>query len=233
MKVQIWSDFVCPFCYIGKRRLEQAIERFPNELQIEVEYKSFQLDPHASIYQGKSIHEAIAEKYNIPVDRAIQSNMQIGEQAKAVGLHFAFDTMKPTNTFDAHRLSKYAKTIGKEEAFVNEMLYQYFTLSALISDHDTLMEIAKKVGLPEKEVDQILRNQDMYANEVNSDQQLASQLRITGVPFFIFNDKFAISGAQPIETFMQALEKVLEDESKQWQDLSSHQGSYCDGDNCK
>jgi predicted DsbA family dithiol-disulfide isomerase len=233
MKVQIWSDFVCPFCYIGKRRLEQAIERFPNELQIEVEYKSFQLDPLASIYQGKSIHEAIAEKYNIPVDRAIQSNMQIGEQAKAVGLHFAFDTMKPTNTFDAHRLSKYAKTIGKEEAFVNEMLYQYFTLSALISDHDTLMEIAKKVGLPEKEVDQILRNQDMYANEVNSDQQLASQLRITGVPFFIFNDKFAISGAQPIETFMQALEKVLEDESKQWQDLSSHQGSYCDGDNCK
>ncbi|MFC4403468.1 DsbA family oxidoreductase [Gracilibacillus xinjiangensis] len=232
MKIEIWSDFVCPFCYIGKRRLEQAIERFPEEINVDIQFKSYQLDPDAPLYNGENIHEALAKKYNMPLERAKQMNQQVGDQAKTVGLEFVFDTMKPTNTFDAHRLCKYAKSLGKEAEFVSEMLYQYFTLSANISDKDTLLSICEKLGLNEDQAKQIIDNKELFAKEVQTDQEEAQKLEITGVPFFVFNGKYAISGAQPIETFMNALEKIVEDDRMTLQDLSTKRGSFCDGDNC-
>ncbi|SER42571.1 DSBA-like thioredoxin domain-containing protein [Gracilibacillus ureilyticus] len=232
MKIEIWSDFVCPFCYIGKRRLEQAIERFPEEIEVELHYKSFQLDPNAPTYNGESIHAALAKKYNMSVERAKQMNQQVGDQAKSVGLEFVFDTMKPTNTFHTHRLSKFAKSAGKESEFVDEMLYQYFTLSADLSDRETLITICGKLGLDKEKVKQVLDDDKMFADEVYTDQDEAQKLGITGVPFFVFNGKYAISGAQPIETFMNALEKIVEDMREPLQDISHKKGSFCDGDNC-
>ncbi|KAB8139307.1 DsbA family oxidoreductase [Gracilibacillus oryzae] len=231
MKIEIWSDFVCPFCYIGKRRLEQAIQRFPEEIDVNIQFKSFQLDPNAPQYSGENIHEQLAKKYNMSVERAKQMNQQLGEQAKSVGLEFVFDTMKPTNTFNTHRLAKFAKSEGKEAQFVSEMLHQYFTLSADISDRDTLLTICEDLQLDAEKARQVLENTDLFAEEVRQDQEEAQNLGITGVPFFVFNGKYAISGAQPIETFMNALDKIAE-EPQPLQDLSDNKGSYCDGENC-
>ncbi|WP_163539303.1 DsbA family oxidoreductase [Gracilibacillus sp. YIM 98692] len=232
MQIEIWSDFVCPFCYIGKERLEQAIERFPKKLDIHIKYRSFELDPNTPAYNGKSIHELIAKKYNMSLEQAKQTNKQLGEQARSVGLEFVFDTMKPTNTFDVHRISKYAKTVGKENEFVENTLYHYFTLSADLSDLETLVHIGEKSGLEKQHILDVLQNQDRYVKEVRNDQHQAQKLGITGVPFFVFNQKYAVSGAQPIETFMQALEKVEEEERGQFENLSNSKGSYCDGDQC-
>ncbi|MDX8047434.1 DsbA family oxidoreductase [Gracilibacillus sp. S3-1-1] len=232
MKIEIWSDFVCPFCYIGKTRLEQAIERFPEKLDVDIEYKSFELDPNAPKYSGVSINESLAKKYNMSIEQAKAANEQIGEQAKAVGLDFVFDTMKPGNTFDAHRISKYAATVGREAEFVNTMLYNYFTLSKDVSDKDTLLAITNELGFDQEKVQAILNDETIHADLVRQDEAEAQQLGITGVPFFVINKKYAISGAQPIETFMQALEKVAEEENNQLQHLNFEQGSFCDGDNC-
>jgi predicted DsbA family dithiol-disulfide isomerase len=233
MQIEIWSDFVCPFCYIGKTRLEQALERFPQNLDVSIQYKSFELDPNAAKYSGKNIHESLAAKYNMTIDQAKEANQQIGEQAKAVGLDFVFDTMKPGNTFDAHRLSKYARTLNREAEYIDTMLYQYFTLSKDLSDKETLQSITNELGFDQKEVQRILEDETIHADLVRRDETEAQQLGVTGVPFFVINKKYAISGAQPIETFMQALEKVAEEENNQLENLNLQQGSYCDGDHCK
>lgn len=228
MQIEIWSDFVCPFCYIGKKRLEQAIERFPKKLNISIRYKSYELDPNATNYAGKNMNETLAEKYNMTIEKAEQMNKQIADQARTVGLEFVFDTMKPGNTFHAHRVSKYAKKINQEAKYVDTMLYNYFTLSKDISNPDTILSITDDLGFDHKEVKEILENKDTFASEVRNDQDEAKELGITGVPFFVINNKYAISGAQPIETFMQALEKVADEEN-----INIQQGSFCEGDNCK
>ncbi|SHN36112.1 DsbA family oxidoreductase [Gracilibacillus kekensis] len=233
MQIEIWSDFVCPFCYIGKKRLEQALERFPEKLNVSIQYKSFELDPNAPNYNGKNIHEALASKYNMTIEQAQKANQQIAEQAKTVGLEFVFDTMKPGNTFHAHRLSKYAATINREAEYVDTMLYHYFTLSKDLSDPNSLRTITKDIGFDENEVNNILENESLYADLVKNDQKEANKLGITGVPFFVINKKYAISGAQPIETFMQAVEKVVEEENQELESLNIKQGSFCDGENCK
>ncbi|MGP4042019.1 DsbA family oxidoreductase [Gracilibacillus sp. D59] len=233
MQIEIWSDFVCPFCYIGKTRLEQALERFPQKLDVSIQYKSFELDPNAAKYSGKNIHESLAAKYNMTIDQAKQANQQIGEQAKALGLDFVFDTMKPGNTFDAHRLSKYAANLNREAEYVDTMLYHYFTLSKDLSDKETLQSITDELGFDQQEVKRILDDNTIHSELVRQDEAEAQKLGVTGVPFFVFNKKYAVSGAQPIETFMQALEKVAEEENNQLENLNLQQGSFCDGDHCK
>ncbi|GAE95195.1 2-hydroxychromene-2-carboxylate isomerase/DsbA-like thioredoxin domain [Gracilibacillus boraciitolerans JCM 21714] len=196
MQIEIWSDFVCPFCYIGKQRLEQALERFPEKINVSIQYKSFELDPNAPNYSGVSIHEALAKKYNMTIEQAKQANKQISEQAKSVGLNFVFDTMKPGNTFLAHRISKYAASINREADYIDTVLYHYFTLSKDLSDPDTLRSITKEMGLNQNEINKIIETETLYDEEVRNDESEAQQLGITGVPFFVINKKYAISGAQ-------------------------------------
>src|SRR6478735_1461999 len=179
MKIEVWSDFVCPFCYIGKRRLEQALQQFAHKDDVQVEFKSFELDPNAPVDTGKTINEALAAKYGMTIEQAKQANEGIGQQAASVGLSFNFDDMKPTNTFDAHRLAKFAEA----------------------------------AGLDREEARQILADKNAYANEVRSDEATAQQYGISGVPYFVVNQKYAISGAQPIETFVGALQQVWEEEN--------------------
>ncbi|GGM24334.1 DSBA oxidoreductase [Paraliobacillus quinghaiensis] len=234
MKIDVWSDFVCPFCYIGKRRLEQAVEQFPHKDDVAIEFKSFELDPNAAVYSGKSIHEAIAEKYNIPVEQAKETNAGLAHQAEAVGLTFHFETMKPTNTFHAHRLAKYAKTLGKETILTEKLLHGYFTDSVNLSDIDTLAAIAVDAGLDKASVLKVLQDENAYAKEVRADETLAQQYGVTGVPFFVINNKYAISGAQPLETFTSALEQVWEEENPKprFKDLSSSKTEFCTGNDC-
>lgn len=236
MKIEVWSDFVCPFCYIGKRRLEMALNQFEHKNQVEVEFKSFELDQNAPIYSGISIHEAIATKYGMSVEQAKQNNVQLGQHAKTVGLTFNFEEMKPTNTFDAHRLAKFAEEKGKEKDITENLLYAYFSEAKNLSEPNTLADIAEASGLDRQEALQVLNNKTLYANDVRIDEGIAQQFGISGVPYFIINRKYAISGAQPLETFVGALQKVWEEENPkpQFEEISSNDenGGMCVDGNC-
>ncbi|MGG3466808.1 DsbA family oxidoreductase [Neobacillus pocheonensis] len=234
MKIEVWSDYVCPFCYIGKRRLEEAIAQFPNKDHVEVEFKSFELDPNSPKNIGQNIHEVLAKKYGMSIEQAKQANQNVGQQAATVGLTFNFDEMKPTNTFDAHRLAKFAKTKGKEAAVSEKLLQAYFTDSKHIGEHETLADIAESAGLERQEVMNILADKNAFAQDVRFDESLAQQYGVRGVPYFVLNQKYAISGAQPIETFKGALQKVWEEESSSpvLQDLSTEQDLSCEDGSC-
>ncbi|MGN4427331.1 DsbA family oxidoreductase [Bacillus cereus group sp. MYBK30-1] len=236
MEIEVWSDFVCPFCYIGKRRLEMALEKFPHRDDVEVEFKSFELDPNTPIYSGTSINEVIASKYGISVEEANRNNIQIGNHAASIGLSFNFEEMKPTNTFDAHRLAKFAKDQGKEKEITENLLFAYFTESRNLSDAETLSTIAETSGLDKKEALNVINNKNAYANEVRIDEAIAQQYKITGVPYFIVNQKYAISGAQPLEAFVGALQQVWEEENPKPEpqnlSINSTTDAYCTDGSC-
>lgn len=234
MKIDVWSDFVCPFCYIGKRHLEKALAAFPHKDQVEVEFKSYELDPNAPIKSEKSIYEELASKYGQSIEKAREMCANIAHQASNVGLTYHFDTMIPTNTFDAHRLTKFAKTENKDLELTEALLYAFFTKSEHIGDREVLANIAAEVGLDRAKALSHLNDDRAYANEVRADQETAKALGVQGVPFFVLNNKYAISGAQPIETFLAALEKVWEEQQSkpELKPLSTSSGESCSGDRC-
>lgn len=235
MKIEIWSDFVCPFCYIGKRKLEVALDEIRGKDRIEIEFKSFQLDPDSAKYSGQNFYESMGAKFG-GAEKAKQMTASIAEQAKEVGLEFNFDTMKPTNTFDAHRMTKFAKVHGKDAVLAEKLLYANFTESKDVGNEVVLVELAVEAGLSKEEALAVASNPEAYADEVHADIEEAKQLGVTGVPFFVFNRKYAISGAQPPEAFLQALEKVLEEEKpvSAFENLSPDNGAgaTCTDDTC-
>lgn len=236
MKIEIWSDFTCPFCYIGKRKLEEALSHFPYKDKVEVEFKSYQLDPTASPYTGQDFYESMAPKFG-GVKQARRMMVGIVNQAKEEGLDFRFDTMKPTNTFKAHRLTKLAKKYNKDTEVTEKLLYANFTESKDVGNEEVLLEIATAVGIDEKEALSVLQDETNYAQDVNEDIAEARDLGVSGVPYFIFNRKYALSGAQPSEVFTQALERVWEEEKEipQFETLTpeNESGGVCDNDDCE
>ncbi len=236
MKIEIWSDYVCPFCYIGKRKLEEALAEFPDKKDVEIEFKSYQLDPNTPPYAGQDFYESMAVKFG-SVEQSKQMMVGITEQAKTVGLDFKFDTMKPSNTFDAHRLTKFAKTYKKDALLAEKLLYANFTDSKDVGDIETLAEIAEAVGLNKEEAMAVLQDKTAYADEVHTDISEAKEIGISGVPYFIFNRKYVLSGAQQKETFMQALEKVFKEEKStpKFESLSTNSDSdgTCGDDGCE
>ncbi|WP_449620663.1 DsbA family oxidoreductase [Robertmurraya sp. Marseille-Q9965] len=234
MKIEVWSDYVCPFCYIGKRRLELALEQFPHKDQVEVEFKSFQLDPNTPKYSEQSIYEALATKFGTTEEQVREMNKGMIAQAADIGLTYNYDNMKPTNTFDAHRIAKFAKTVGKEKELTENLLHGYFTDSKNVGDLETLADIAEASGIDREKALEVLNDEKAFAVDVKNDQIIAQQLRITGVPFFVINQKYAISGAQPLETFTSAIEKVWEEENPKplFEDLSQDTGAVCTDESC-
>ena len=233
MKIEVWSDIACPFCYIGKRKLEAALEQFPHRADVVVEFKSYQLDPDAQAYQGQDYYESMAPKLG-SIEKAKEMTTGIAEQAKQVGLTFNFAEMKSTNTFDAHRITKYAKEHGKANLISEKLLYAHFTEAKDVGDIEVLAEIAAASGLDPAESLAVLQKESNYADDVRADIAEAKRYEISGVPFFILNQKYAISGAQPVETFTQALEKVWEEENPKpiLEDLSAEDGSACADGSC-
>lgn len=210
MKVEIWSDIVCPFCYIGKRKFEKALEAFDNKEQVEVVWRSFQLDPTTKASPGKSVIESLAEKKGLTLDQSHQMHAQVTAMAKEVGLDYQMDKAVIANTFDAHRLSQFAATKGID---IEERLFAaYFTEGKDIGDKSTLIALGKEVGLDEKEMRDVLYS-DAYSDKVQADIADAQQVGVRGVPFFVFDQKYAVSGAQPSNVFAQVLSKVLEEQS--------------------
>ncbi|WP_079477997.1 DsbA family oxidoreductase [Halobacillus salinus] len=234
MKIEVWSDFVCPFCYIGKARLENALESFPQKDQVELVFKSFELDPQAEKNTGQNIHEKLAAKYGRSLDEARGMTANMTEQAKMEGLDFRFDDLVPTNTFDAHRVAKLGESKGIGLTVAQRFFQAVFTDGEDVGDHDTLIRLATEAGLDESDVKETLES-DAFTEQVRSEQGEAYQIGVQGVPFFVINRKYAISGAQPKETFTQALEKAFEEEkaTPQFETFSQNEDAACTEDGCE
>jgi predicted DsbA family dithiol-disulfide isomerase len=209
LKVEIWSDVVCPWCYIGKRRFEQALNQFEHARDIDIEWKSFQLDPDTTPEPGKNIHQMLADKKGWTLDYARQMNDHVASMAKDVGLTYHFDQAVVANTFDAHRLLQLAKKKGLGPAAEEKLFTAYFTDGRNIGDHSTLVQLGTELGLSATEVSQMLST-DECAEEVSRDAYEAYQLGIHSVPTFIFNEKYGVSGAQEPELFLNTLRKAWE-----------------------
>ena len=209
MTVEVWSDVVCPFCYIGKRELETALSRFPQKDSVTVVWKSFELDPYAPTNSQESTYTMLSRKYGMTLDQARERSAGVKERAASIGLTYDFDKTVVSNSFDAHRLLQFAKTQGKGDAMKERLFKAYFTEGKHIADRATLLTLANEVGLVRTEVETVL-NGTAFTNEVRADEEEARQLRITGVPFFVLDRRLGVSGAQSSEHFLRALEQAWE-----------------------
>jgi predicted DsbA family dithiol-disulfide isomerase len=214
MKVDIWSDIMCPFCYIGKRKFEGALQQFSNKEDIEVVWHSFQLDPTLEKQSDKDLYDYLAERKGQTREWAKQVNQQVTQSAKQVGLTYNLDNAVVANSFDAHRLIQLAKQKGLGDAAEERVFKAYFTEGKNISDYTTLIQLGSEIGLDASEVEQML-NSSSYAKEVQQDIATAQQLGINGVPFFVLNNKYGVSGAQPSEVFQQALQQAFSEYAKE------------------
>jgi predicted DsbA family dithiol-disulfide isomerase len=207
LTVEIWSDVVCPWCYIGKRRFEAALEAFEHRDEVTVLWRSFELDPAAPGAAEGTATERLAAKYGMSLERAEGLHKDMTERAAAEGLDFRFDLARGGNTFDAHRLIHLAATYGHQAAAKERLMRAYFTEGAAISDPETLIGLMAEVGVDADEARDVLSG-DRFAEDVREDEQLAGQLGIQGVPFFVIDRRFGVSGAQPPEALVQALERA-------------------------
>jgi len=207
MKVEIWSDVICPFCYIGKRRFEHALEKFAHKDDVELIWHSFELDPERKSEPGKSIHQMLAEKKGWTIEQAKEMNDHVTKMAKEVGLTYDFDKAIPVNTFKAHRISHLAAQHNVQNEMEELLFSSYFTKGVNIDEDNSLISLADKVGIDSKETEKMLKS-DKYSHDVRQDEAEAREIGISGVPFFVFDRKYAVSGAQPEDVFLRTLEKV-------------------------
>lgn len=208
MKIEIWSDVMCPFCYIGKRKFEKALDQFPEKDQVEIAWRSFQLDPGLRSEPGLSVNRYLAERKGISPERASEMHAHVTALAKKVGLDYDFDKAKVANSFDAHRLLQLSKLHGRADAVEENLFKAYFTEGRDIADPGTLAEIGVRAGLDGEEVRRALAG-DEFTAEVKQDILEAQRIGVTGVPFFVLDGKYAVSGAQESETFLKVLERVF------------------------
>jgi predicted DsbA family dithiol-disulfide isomerase len=207
MRIEIWSDVMCPFCYIGKRKFETALGNFAHKDAVEVAWKSFQLDPDLKPVPGRSVDQYLAERKGWPLDHARELNDRVTRSAKAVGLNYDFDKAVVANSFDAHRLVQLGKARGRGDAVEEGLFRAYFTEGGDIADPATLIAIGEEAGLEAAEVEAMLK-EGAYADEVRRDLLEARQVGVTGVPFFVIDRKYAISGAQESAVFLRVLEQT-------------------------
>jgi predicted DsbA family dithiol-disulfide isomerase len=231
VNVEIWSDVVCPWCYIGKRRFEQALDRFPHADAVTVTYRSFELDPAAPTRREGTHDEHLARKYGLSVEKARQLNAQMTQTAAAEGLDFHFERMRGGNTFDAHRLLHLAADRGKQHELKERLLQATFTDGVPVADRDALVRLAAEVGLDADEARDVLAS-DRYADAVRADERQAAAYGITGVPFFVVDGKYGVSGAQPADLLLQVLEKAYAESSPLTVIDSAGSADSCDGDAC-
>jgi predicted DsbA family dithiol-disulfide isomerase len=232
MKIEIWSDFVCPFCYVGKRRLEEALEKF--NLSVDVEFKSFELDPDAEVQVDMNVYELLAKKYGTSIEQAETMTKGIQEHGEQAGIKFDFNNSIPTNTFNAHRLAKFAALKGLDLKLTENLLKAHFVDGRHIGDKQTLLSIAENTGLDIEEAKKVLDG-TRFTEEVRFDENEAGQLGVQGVPFFVINRKYAISGAQPLEVFESTLKKVWEEErgTPLFQTVTGNSDMMCNDNGCE
>ena len=208
MIIDVWSDVVCPWCFIGKRRLEKALKEFGHSDEIVVRHRAFQLQPDAAETMPTS--ELLAQKYRVSPNQVKEMQANVCAVADGEGLCYNLDDTLSGNTFDAHRLLLWAASIDKDKELLEAMYSGYFEKSLPLFSHQDLISIAESVGIPAVDAMNVL-DSDQFAAEVIKDRDVASSLGATGVPFFVIDMKYGISGAQPVEVFTQTLETAWAD----------------------
>lgn len=205
MIIDVWSDVVCPWCFIGKRRLEKALSGFAHKDKVTVRHRAFQLDP--SINQTVPTSLMLAEKYKVDSEQVKAMQANVCSIADGEGLCYNLEKTLSGNTFDAHRLLLWSATIDKQDELLEAMYSSYFEKERPLFSHSDLVLVATGVGIDADKVEEILVS-DQFSDDVIADRNLAAQLGATGVPFFVFDMKFGISGAQPLEAFTKTLEEA-------------------------
>jgi predicted DsbA family dithiol-disulfide isomerase len=232
MKVDIWSDIRCPFCYIGKRKLETALQSFDHKDDVEVIWHSFELEPDLVSDPKESIYDHLAKRKRISKDQSLQMHTQMAEYAKAEGLTFNFDSIVVANSFDGHRLIHLATAHGLGGIAKERLFKAYYTEGADISNKEALKGLGTEIGLDPAAVTEMLES-DAYAADVREDEQHAHDIGVTGVPFFVINQRYAVSGAQPADTFLKALNHAWTEQETEATAAPAQDGASCDIDgNC-
>lgn len=205
--VDVWSDIMCPFCYMGDALLQQAASASGHELDIR--YHSYQLMPHLPADTAINVNDLLEKERGLPRQQAVEMNRQVAARAAQIGLTYRMDDAIATNTRSAHRLTHFAKRHGKQHELMERLFRAYLTDGLNIGDHVVLADLAAEAGLDREAALEALST-DAFAAEFDADVEQAQQLGISGVPFFVFNGKYGVSGAQPVEVFQQALAKASE-----------------------
>lgn len=212
MKIEIWSDIACPWCYVGKRRFERALGSFSHRDEVEVVWRSFELDPTAPPRHAEKQAELLARKYRVPLDRAEAMNANMTAEASKEGLDFHFDRVQVGNTFDAHRLIHFAASDGKRAEMVERLFKAYLTDGEALGELDVLVRLASEVGLDADATRGVLAS-NAYAAEVRADEERARLFGISAVPYFAIDEKYGVSGAQPPEALLDALRQAWNESS--------------------
>jgi predicted DsbA family dithiol-disulfide isomerase len=210
MKVEIWSDVVCPWCYIGKRRFERALAEFAHADEVEVVWRSFELDPSAPATIDVDLIDRLATKYGASREDAEAMNARVTHAAASEGLQYRLDIARPGNTFDAHRILHLAADRGVQHEMKEGLLAAYQSNGQAIADHEVLTSVAVAAGLDEVEVRAVLKG-ERYGDAVRFDEHEAHSLGVRGVPFFVFDRRYGVSGAQPANVLLQALERAWDE----------------------
>ncbi|MGR6969647.1 DsbA family oxidoreductase [Streptomyces cynarae] len=213
MRVEIWSDIACPWCYVGKARFEKALQAFPHRDEVEVVHRSFELDPHRAKDDVQPVLTMLAKKYGMSEAQAQAGENNLGAQAAAEGLEYRTTGRDHGNTFDMHRLLHFAKEQGKQDELI-QILYRanFAEERSLFTEGDErLVELAVEAGLAAEDVREVLADPTAYADAVRADEREAAELGANGVPFFVLDRKYGVSGAQPAEVFAQALTQAWGD----------------------
>lgn len=235
INISVWSDFACPYCYIGETRLQRAIEELGLTDDVNIDFRAFELDPTASKEVVSSTPERFAMKYRLSLEGARQQIEQISELGRELGIDFRYATTRYSNTRDAHRLMKLAEakydraTVGR----LNEALFAaYFTENLVLADHQVLLDKAIAAGMKEEEVKEVLES-NMYDDEVRFDEREAAMRGIHGVPYILFNGSFAVPGAMSIDAFKSALQRELKKQAAEADTKPTERPHVCGPDGCQ
>lgn len=213
MKVDIWSDIRCPFCYIGKRKFEAALDNFENKGLVEIEWHSYELDPKMKTNRDVNIYDYLAERKGMSLEQSKQMHAFVSKTASEVGLQYNFDKTVVASSFDGHRLIQLAKKKGLGDIAEEKLFKAYFTDGIDISEHASLIDLGVEIGLQRHEVVTMLQSESL-TEQVRKDESIADTIGVNGVPFFVFDQKYAVSGAQSPATFLEVLEKCWEESLK-------------------
>jgi predicted DsbA family dithiol-disulfide isomerase len=205
--IDIWSDVVCPFCYLGSRQLALAIESFEHRDDVVVNHHAFELDPHTPLTLDTSLAQLVADKYAMPVEQAETLHLRLESQAHELGMTWSMASARPTNTFDAHRLIALATTQGLGDEMSERLFAAYFSEGLLVSDHDTLSRLASDVGVTDVSS---LWATDAFSMDVRADESAAQDLGVTGVPAILIDNKFMVLGAQGVDKIADVLRRAWE-----------------------
>ncbi len=210
IQVEIWSDIMCPFCYIGKRKFEAALSQFDGKDDVEIIWKSYQLSPDMVTDSSKNINQYLSEHKGISIQETERMNAYVTNMAAKEGLTYNFDKTVVANSFKAHQFAHFAKEYGKQDEAEEKLFQAYFTEGKNMDDDTVLIQMAAELGLNTTALKAALEN-GTYADEVLADIKEAEDIGVRGVPFFVFDRKYAVSGAQDSKVFLQTMEKAQEE----------------------